>query len=104
MPRVSNANRPFERKLLFALVALSWLPAAQGNPVGPQVVNGQVAISQQGTTLNITNSPGAIINWQGFSIGGGETTRFIQQGSSSSVLNRVVGPDPSVLLGTLTLN
>src|SRR5215831_10562910 len=104
MARVSNANRPFERKLLFALAALLWLPAARGNPVGPQVVNGQVAISQQGATLNITNSPGAIINWQGFSIAGGETTRFIQQNAASSVLNRVVRPDPSVLLGTLTSN
>src|SRR5262249_15360160 len=104
MPRVSNAYRPFVRKLLLALAALAWLPAAQANPVGPQVVNGQVAISQQGTTLNISNSPGAIINWQGFSIAGGETTRFIQQSSGSSVLNRVIGPDPSVLLGTLTSN
>src|SRR5262249_46909546 len=54
--------------------------------------------------LNVTNSPGAIINWQGFSIGAGETTRFIQQNAASSVLNRVVGPDPSVLLGTLSSN
>ncbi|HET7764642.1 MAG TPA: filamentous hemagglutinin N-terminal domain-containing protein, partial [Burkholderiales bacterium] len=100
----SDAGRPFQRKLLCALVLSLCVPAAKANPVGPQVVNGQVSIAQQGTTLNITNSPGAIINWQGFSIAAGETTRFIQQSSTSAVLNRVVGPDPSVLLGTLTSN
>src|SRR5262245_54303502 len=102
--RAIDADRPFLRELLCALVLSLWLPVAQANPVGPQVVNGQVSIAQQGNTLSITNSPGAIINWQGFSIAGGETTRFIQQGAASSVLNRVLGPDPSVLLGTLTSN
>src|SRR5258706_6782586 len=100
MIKASGSTR---RQLLCAL-ALSWLPLAHANPVGPQVVSGQVSISQQGATLNITNSPGAVINWQGFSIGAGELTRFIQQSAASSVLNRVTGADPSVILGTLTSN
>lgn len=76
----------------------------QANGQNPTVVEGQASFSTQGNTLSITNSPGAIINWLGFSIGASETTRFIQQSAASSVLNSVTGPDPSVILGTLTSN
>lgn len=74
------------------------------NPIGAEVVSGVVSMAQQGNTLNITNSPGAIINWQGFSVGANEATRFIQQSASSGVLNRVVGQDPSSILGALQSN
>ena len=77
---------------------------AQANPTGAQVVNGTASINQTGNLLTVTNSPNAIINWQGFSIGAGQTTNFVQQSASSSVLNRVIGPDPSSLLGALTSN
>jgi filamentous hemagglutinin family protein len=77
---------------------------AQANGTAPTVVSGQAKFATTGNSLNITNSPGAIINWQGFSIGVGETTRFIQQSAASSVLNRVIGSDPSVILGTLISN
>ena len=46
----------------------------------------------------------AIIQWQNFSIGAGETVRFLQPGALSAVLNRVVGVDPSVILGALRAN
>ncbi len=77
---------------------------AQANPIGAQVVNGTASFNQSGNLLTVTNTPNAIINWQSFSIGSSETTRFIQQSASSSVLNRVLGADPSALLGTLTSN
>ncbi len=77
---------------------------ALANPYGLSVVNGQVSARQNGNTLSITNSPGSIINWQGFSIGSNEVTRFIQQSAASTVLNRVVGVDPSIILGTLQSN
>jgi filamentous hemagglutinin family protein len=77
---------------------------ALANPNDAQVVSGQVSIQSQGNQLNVTNSAGAIINWRGFSIGAGETTRFIQPSASSAVLNRVVGPDISQLLGQLKSN
>lgn len=89
---------------VFIALACCYGLSAQANPIGAQVVNGTAAISQVGSVLTVTNTPNAIINWQGFSINAGETTRFIQQSSSSAVLNRVVGPDPSALLGTLTSN
>jgi len=91
------------KPLIFAL-ACSFTLQAQANPTGAQVVSGTANIKQSGNLLTVYNSPNAIINWQGFSIGAGQTTNFIQQTASSSVLNRVMGPDPSTLLGTLTSN
>ena len=50
-------------------------------------------------------SQNAIINWQTFNIGHGETTTFNQPNSSSTALNRVIGGQgPSFLDGTLTAN
>ncbi|MEW6313419.1 MAG: filamentous hemagglutinin N-terminal domain-containing protein [Pseudomonadota bacterium] len=96
---------PWQRKALAVAVASCFaITPVYANPTGASVVNGQVDISQQGNVLSITNSPGAIINWQSFSIGANELTRFIQQSASSSVLNRVVGQDPSSILGALQSN
>src|SRR5450759_2294955 len=92
-------------KALAAAVACAFTAGqAHANGTDPTVVAGQASFSTQGSSLSITNSPGAIINWQGFSIGASETTNFIQQSAASSVLNRVIGPDPSVILGMLTSN
>jgi len=78
---------------------------AAANPHGPQIVNGSVSMHMpNAATLEITNSAGAIINWQAFSIGAGETTRFIQPSAASAVLNRVTGGDPSAILGSLLSN
>lgn len=74
------------------------------NPMGAQVVSGNVSMNTQGKTLNMTNSPNSIINWQSFSIKSDETTRFIQQNAASTVLNRVQGQDPSAILGSLVSN
>ncbi|MBI5005775.1 MAG: filamentous hemagglutinin N-terminal domain-containing protein [Nitrosomonadales bacterium] len=77
---------------------------AQANPNGGTVVNGNASFNNSGNTLTVTNTPGTIINWQGFSIGSNEVTRFVQQNASSTVLNRVVTNNPSVILGTLQSN
>ncbi|MCQ9378540.1 filamentous hemagglutinin N-terminal domain-containing protein, partial [Methyloversatilis sp. XJ19-49] len=91
------------RRVVAAMAAA--LPGlAIANPTGHQVVHGNVGVQVQGSTLNITASDKAIINWQKFSIQPGETTRFIQPNSTASVLNRVVGQDPSRILGNLVAN
>jgi len=83
---------------MFPVVALA-------NPSGATIVNGIVSFNQPDTsTLNITNSPGAIINWQQFNIGTNEITRFIQQNSTSAVLNHITSQNPSEILGTLSSN
>ncbi len=73
-------------------------------PTAGQVVSGTASISSSGSTMTITNSPNAIINWQGFSIAAKETTRFIQQSPNSSVLNRVIGGNSSQIYGALQSN
>jgi filamentous hemagglutinin family protein len=92
--------------LVAASVALIFADSdACANPSGAQVVNGAVSFARpNASTLNVTNSPGAIINWQGFSIGASEVTRFIQQSAASAVLNRVVGGNISQIQGQLLSN
>ena len=73
------------------------------NPLNPTVVNGAATFNQAGNVLTVTNSNGAIINWQKFSIQSGETTHFAQTSASSTVLNRVLS-DPTAIYGTLSSN
>jgi filamentous hemagglutinin family protein len=98
--------RPRQAWAAAAAAAVGLLASTAGfaNPSGSQIVAGQVSILASGNRLLITNSPGAIINWQNFSINPGELTRFIQQNSSSSVLNRITGQNPSQILGALQSN
>ena len=74
------------------------LGPAHANPTGPVVKSGTVNFQQSGSILQITNSPNAVIHWQGFSIDRGELTRFIQQNPQSAVLNRVIGASPSAMI------
>lgn len=60
---------------------------AFANPTGPTVVNGTATFQQSGNLLQMTNSPSSIINWQSFSIGTSEITRFLQQSASRVVLS-----------------
>ena len=46
----------------------------------------------------------AIINWNTFSIGAGESVRFNQPSASSIALNRVLGNTRSEIFGSLTAN
>lgn len=94
----------FHRRRLFLALAALHAGVAWALPVGPQVAAGSASLSQSGKTLSITNTPGAILNWQGFSIDAGETVRFLQQSAQSAVLNRVIGQNPSSILGSLQSN
>ncbi len=87
---------------LFGVSAL--LSAAKANPRGPTVVNGNATFTNEGNKLIIRNTDGTVINWQSFNIAPGEQTHFQQTNASSTVINRVVGNDPSKILGLLTSN
>src|SRR5471030_458264 len=104
VPGTLNPSQPLQRKVLAAVVAACFISAAQANPSAPQVVAGQASFNQQGNLFSITNTPNTIINWQSFSIGANDITRFIQQNSDSKVLNRITGQDPSQILGALQSN
>ena len=99
-----RSRRFCRRTLLSVAVAACFASSAHALPSGANVANGTVLFDQMGNTLTVTNSNRAIINWQSFSIAGNETVRFVQPSATSSVLNRVVTADPSVLLGALQSN
>ena len=74
-------------------------------PQSDQVISGDVhfARSDEGT-LQITTSDRSIVNYSSFNVAEGERINFIQPDTSSSVLNRVVGKDPSSILGKIESN
>ena len=85
---------------IFAMPVASW-----ANPEGPSVVAGSASFQETGPgALHIETSDRAIINWQDFSIGAGEVTKFIQPSAQSAVLNRVMSGNPSELFGRLEAN
>lgn len=97
-------NQTFRRTALSVAVAAAVTSTAWANPSGLSVVAGQATLQNLGALTQITNTPGAILNWQQFSIGAGETTQFLQQNAASQVFNRVTGGDVSQILGTLKSN
>jgi filamentous hemagglutinin family protein len=94
--------------LALASIGLVSLPArmAFANPVDGKVAAGNVTIQQESATkLGITQTSNkAIVDWKSFSIGANEHTQFYQPSASAVILNRVVGEDPSQILGRLTAN
>ncbi|MGZ8160291.1 MAG: two-partner secretion domain-containing protein [Methylobacter sp.] len=104
-PPLFGASLPLRRALNLAILAALYPSFSYANPDGAQIVSGQVSIdtATPGVTT-VTNSPNAIINWQNFSVAQNELTQFIQQNSQSAVLNRIIGQNPSEILGQLTSN
>ncbi|MGZ8903687.1 MAG: two-partner secretion domain-containing protein, partial [Methylobacter sp.] len=100
-----GSSLPLRRALNLAILAALYPSFSHANPDGAQIVNGQVSIdtATPGVTT-VTNSPNAIINWQNFSIAQNELTQFIQQNGQSAVLNRIIGENPSEILGQLASN
>ncbi|MDE2163400.1 MAG: filamentous hemagglutinin N-terminal domain-containing protein, partial [Alphaproteobacteria bacterium] len=89
--------------MLCASALITAGPAYAGSavlPTGGQYVAGQGAISgsTNGLTINQSTSHG-IINWQGFSIGAGNTVQF--NNGSGATLNRVIGANISQIDGKL---
>lgn len=78
------------------------------NPTGGAVVAGNATIgvnpdNPQHQIITQT-TPKAIINWDSFSNGVGERIQFVQPSPSAIVLNRVIGAEPSVILGRIDAN
>jgi filamentous hemagglutinin family protein len=99
-----SSNTRFRRKAVALGVAMAIASSAYANPTGMSVVAGQATAQTIGNLMQITNTPGAILNWQQFNIDVGQTTQFIQQNTASQVFNRVTGGDVSQILGTLQSN
>lgn len=91
-------------RLVSLAAALSVAAPALAEPTGGQLVHGTGHISQNGSVTTITAGNNSIFNFRSFNIGAGETVRFVQPGAESRVLNRITGPDPSRIAGTLQAN
>ncbi|MDD2864461.1 MAG: filamentous hemagglutinin N-terminal domain-containing protein [Methylococcales bacterium] len=104
--KTNKSKSPFRRHALHLAVLTLFYPAVlPANPTGAQVISGQVSIDQSISGITtVTNTPNAIINWQDFNIAQNEITRFIQQNGQSAVLNRIIGGNPSQILGSLFSN
>lgn len=95
----------FTLKLLVAAMLFSGAGGAYALPVGGAVSVGSATIgSSVGTTTITQTSQNAAINWQSFSIGTGESVNFVQPNGNATALNRVLGADPSSILGGLNAN
>ncbi|MDX2132335.1 MAG: filamentous hemagglutinin N-terminal domain-containing protein, partial [Planctomycetota bacterium] len=96
------------RSTALALVAGTLLgvatPGALAGPEGAQVVRGNVTIRREGALTTITAPRNSIINYRSFDIAPHETVRFIQPDAASRVLNRIQGPAPTRIDGTLLAN
>jgi len=104
-PRAPDGRAIRPRLLISAIACL--LPAATlAGPKDGQVVAGQSSIStpDANTTIIRQSTDKSIINWQSFSIGTKEYVKFVQPERSSISLNRVIGGNPSSILGNLSAN
>jgi filamentous hemagglutinin family protein len=102
----SILGRPhFALKGLTVSVMLAFGSNAYALPTGGAVSAGGASISSgAGTTTINQSTQNVAINWQSFSIGQTEAVKFVQPNSSSVALNRVLGPDASSILGSLSAN
>lgn len=99
------AGARFALKALAAGVMLACGASGWAAPLGGTVAAGSATIvSTPGVTTINQGSQKAALNWQSFNIGQGETVRFVQPGSDSVALNRVLGADASSILGHLSAN
>ncbi|MDZ4254200.1 MAG: filamentous hemagglutinin N-terminal domain-containing protein [Sulfuritalea sp.] len=102
---VVGSNTRFVLKSFAVSVMMAFCANVYALPVGGVVTEGGASINSSGASTTITqSSQNVAINWQSFNIGATEAVQFIQPNSSSVALNRVLGPDPSSIFGSLTAN
>jgi filamentous hemagglutinin family protein len=103
-----SAKKYFHKIFIVFLIWLigGWPTIAFALPQDGQIVSGSGAISTPtATSMQIDQNTGQmIVNWDSFNIGSSESVNFSQPGTGSIALNRVIGADPSLLLGNLTAN
>lgn len=93
-------------KTLSLCLFLAFGSAGYALPTSGVVTAGSATINSNGAGNLIINqtSPNATLNWQSFSVGTAESVKFVQPNSNSVAINRVLGSDPSRILGSLFAN
>ena len=88
-----------------AILLLTNASFVHAAPRGGEVTAGSGAITQTGNAVTIDQSSSRLaINWQSFNIGSHESVTFNQPSSQAIALNRILGQDPSTILGSLSAN
>ena len=101
----SSAGGRFRLKILAVSLLMACGAGVQAQPVGGVVSAGSATMGGTPGAVTITQTtPNVAINWQSFGVKAGESVQFVQPSSSSVALNRVTGPDPSQILGSLLSN
>lgn len=101
----SRGTACFAVKALSAGVMLAFGVSVHALPQGGVVAAGTASIAGGSSNTTITQTTAnAVINWQSFSIGAGQAVQFIQPGANAVTLNRVLGADPSSIMGSLSAN
>lgn len=74
-------------------------------PQGGEVQSGSVSIDQQGSHTQVDQSTqSAVIEWQAFNVGAGESVHFSVPGSDAITLNHILDQNPSQILGQVQSN
>ncbi len=80
-------------------------PAPSTLPGGARLIGGSATIGQTGAAMQVSqSSANAAINWSSFSVGSAAKVNFTTPTAQSLTVNRVVGPDPSVIAGQVSSN
>ncbi|GAB5407042.1 MAG: hypothetical protein Aurels2KO_52730 [Aureliella sp.] len=99
--------RKWLKALLLVPAASTMLPAVAlaQVPTGGNVVAGAATIANAAGNMDVNATTArAIVNWDSFSIGAGNTANFNLPDANSAILNRVTGTDLSTIAGTLNSN
>ncbi|RZI70867.1 MAG: filamentous hemagglutinin N-terminal domain-containing protein, partial [Rubrivivax sp.] len=95
----------FVNTVVGGLLLMSFSAPLWAQPTAGVVSAGSATIGGVPGAMVITQTtPNVAINWQSFGIQSGQSVQFVQPGTSAVALNRVVGPDPSNIMGSLTAN
>ncbi|MBZ8138988.1 filamentous hemagglutinin [Rubrivivax gelatinosus] len=101
----SCAGRTRRAQVVALAAAAALASSAWAGPSGGSISAGSGSIQHSGNSTTVTQgSQNLAINWTSFSIGAGESVRFVQPNSSAIALNRVTGRESSVIDGALTAN
>jgi len=107
--RIQEGGRRISRllaRLLAGLLSALVMQVAHALPQGLQVQAGTVTVQNPNANSMVLNqgTNKAVLDWQSFSIGAGQSVQFLQPGASSVALNRVLGQSASSIFGSLTAN
>ncbi|MEQ9105930.1 MAG: filamentous hemagglutinin N-terminal domain-containing protein, partial [Limnobacter sp.] len=103
-------NRPFPLKPLVAAVLLVCASGIHSAPILHHSTGKEVTVAPPvdlpvGKVTTVTQHVDrTVVDWKEFSIAEGELVKFMQLDANSVILNRVVGGDPSQILGELQAN